>query len=66
MALAMNLRSLFLWRFVQAFGGSGSVSIGAAVIGDIYRREERGTGMGTFFGVSRRQFVTFRIVLTPS
>ncbi|KAF5367308.1 hypothetical protein D9757_010094 [Collybiopsis confluens] len=39
-----------LWRFVQTFGGSPGLSVGAGVIGDIYRLEERGTAMGIFFG----------------
>ncbi|KAG6327953.1 hypothetical protein ID866_11136 [Astraeus odoratus] len=43
---------LLFWRFVQAFGCSGAMPIGAAVIGDIYALEERGTAMGSFFGAS--------------
>ncbi|KAL4065090.1 major facilitator superfamily domain-containing protein [Scleroderma citrinum] len=49
-ALSTDLPNLLFWRFVQAFGYSGGTSIGAAVIGDIYRREERGTALGSFFG----------------
>ncbi|KAG1750879.1 major facilitator superfamily domain-containing protein [Suillus lakei] len=45
-----SLVSLLFWRFVQAFGCAGGVSVGAAVIGDIYRVEQRGTAMGIFFG----------------
>ncbi len=40
------------WRVVQAFGASSAMSVGAGVIGDIYRLEERGYAMGLFFGVS--------------
>ena len=40
------------WRVVQAFGASSAMSVGAGVIGDIYRLEERGYVMGLFFGVS--------------
>ena len=40
------------WRVVQAFGSSSGMSVGAGVIGDIYRLEERGSAMGIFFGVS--------------
>lgn len=36
----------------QSFGASSGLSVGAAVIGDIYKLEERGTAMGVFFGVS--------------
>ncbi|KAG2154020.1 major facilitator superfamily domain-containing protein [Suillus clintonianus] len=47
---SVSLTSLLFWRFVQAFGCAGGVSVGAAVIGDIYRVEQRGTAMGIFFG----------------
>ncbi|KAG2363060.1 major facilitator superfamily domain-containing protein [Suillus spraguei] len=40
-ALSTSLQSLLFWRFV---------SLGADVIGDIYRLEERGTAIGVFFG----------------
>jgi MFS family permease len=45
------------WRFVQAFGASPGMSVGAGVIGDIYRLEERGQAMGIFFGVGCCGFV---------
>ena len=51
-ALARNVQQLLLFRVVQAFGGGGGMSIGAGVISDIYRLEERGTAMGVFFAVS--------------
>jgi MFS family permease len=41
-----------MWRFVQAFGASPGVSVGGGVISDIYKLEERGTVMGTYFAVS--------------
>jgi MFS family permease len=41
-----------LFRVVQAFGGGGGMSVGAGVISDIYRLEERGSAMGFFFAVS--------------
>lgn len=44
-----------LWRVIQAFGMSSGVSVGAGVIGDIYKVEERGTAIGIFFGVRRRE-----------
>ncbi|KAG2348032.1 MFS general substrate transporter [Suillus weaverae] len=49
-AASTSLRWLLFWRFVQAFGCAGGVSVGAATIGDIYRVEQRGTAMGIFFG----------------
>lgn len=51
-ALARNVQQLLLFRVVQAFGGGGGMSIGAGVISDIYRLEQRGTAMGVFFAVS--------------
>ena len=51
-ALARNVPQLLLFRVVQAFGGGGGMSIGAGVISDIYRLEQRGTAMGVFFAVS--------------
>ena len=51
-AASPDLNSMLFWRFVQTFGCSGSFSVGAATIGDIYKVEQRGTAMGTFFGVS--------------
>ncbi|KAI0046832.1 MFS general substrate transporter [Auriscalpium vulgare] len=47
---AHSVPQLIAWRVVQAFGVGGSVSVGAAVIGDIYRLEERGQAMGVFYG----------------
>ncbi|KAG1862652.1 major facilitator superfamily domain-containing protein [Suillus subluteus] len=51
-ALSTSLQSLLFWRFVQVFGCAGALSLGAGVIGDIYKLEERGTVLGVFFGVS--------------
>jgi MFS family permease len=52
-AFARSVPALLIWRIIQAFGCSSGMSVGAAVIGDIYRLEERGTAMGVFFGVRR-------------
>ncbi|KAG1749493.1 MFS general substrate transporter [Suillus lakei] len=49
-ATSTSLRSLLFWAFVQAFGCSGGSSLGAGVIGDIYKLEERGIGIGIFLG----------------
>lgn len=51
-AVSSSLRSLLFWRFVQAFGCAGGVSVGVAVIGDIYGAEQRGAALGVFFGAS--------------
>ncbi|KAG5651695.1 hypothetical protein H0H81_007754, partial [Sphagnurus paluster] len=44
-----SVSELMLWRFVQAFGASPGVSVGAGAIADIYKLEERGAAMGIFF-----------------
>jgi MFS family permease len=51
-AMATSLRSLLFWRFVQTFGCSGGLPLGAGVIGDIYKLEERGTAIGVFLGAT--------------
>jgi MFS family permease len=51
-AMSTSLRSLLFWRFVQTFGCSGGIPVGAGVIGDIYKLEERGTAIGVFFGAT--------------
>ncbi|EPQ58664.1 MFS general substrate transporter [Gloeophyllum trabeum ATCC 11539] len=48
-AIARSVPELILWRMLQAFAASAGMSVGAAVIGDIYRLEQRGTAMGVFF-----------------
>jgi MFS family permease len=56
-ALATNIPQLMVWRFAQAWVASPGISVGAGVVGDIYKSEERGTAMGIFFGVSRVDWV---------
>lgn len=51
-ARAQNIQQLLIFRFLQAMGGSPGTSVGFGVIGDIYRREERGRAMGSYYGVS--------------
>ncbi|SJL05157.1 uncharacterized protein ARMOST_08530 [Armillaria ostoyae] len=51
-ALSRNVPETMVWRFIQAFGTSGGMSVGAAVIGDIYKVTERGSAMGIFFGAT--------------
>ncbi|KAK0229259.1 MFS general substrate transporter [Armillaria nabsnona] len=51
-ALSRNVLEMMVWRFIQAFGTSGGMSVGAAVIGDIYKVTERGSAMGIFFGAT--------------
>ncbi|KAK7040299.1 hypothetical protein VNI00_009767 [Paramarasmius palmivorus] len=48
-AWSRSIGELMVWRFIQTLGVSFGISVGAGVIGDIYRLEERGTAMGIFF-----------------
>ena len=50
-AYSRSVHELYFWRVVQAFGAGGGFSVGASVIGDIYKLEERGRAMGIFFAV---------------
>ncbi|KAJ7485874.1 MFS general substrate transporter [Mycena latifolia] len=49
---ATGIPALMLWRFVQAFGSSGGMSVGGGVIADIYKLTERGTAMGIFLAAA--------------
>ena len=53
LASAPNIPSLLFWRFIQAMGGSLGPVLGAAVIGDIFKLEERGGAMGVCFAASK-------------
>ncbi|KAG2049505.1 MFS general substrate transporter [Suillus hirtellus] len=44
--------SFFLQMDADTFGCSGGIPLGAGVIGDIYKLEERGTAIGVFFGAT--------------
>ncbi|KAJ3565069.1 hypothetical protein NP233_g7878 [Leucocoprinus birnbaumii] len=49
---ARNMPELLFWRFWQCVGASPGLVVGAAVVGDIYKLEERGMGMGVFLAGS--------------
>jgi hypothetical protein len=51
-----SVPELLFWRATQAAGGSAGISTGMAIIGDIYKLEERGTAMGITLGVRMRSF----------
>ncbi|KAF4579722.1 hypothetical protein EYR40_000100 [Pleurotus pulmonarius] len=51
-AVTQNIYHLIAWRFIQNVGISASISLGAGVIGDVYKLEERGFPLGFFFGAS--------------
>ena len=53
LAAAQNISSLLFWRFLQAMGSSLGPSLGAAVIGDIFKLEERGGATGVCFAASK-------------
>ena len=50
-ASSRTISQLLLWRFIQSIGASPGLSVGAGVIGDIYKLEERGQAMGIFISV---------------
>ncbi|KAF9009717.1 major facilitator superfamily domain-containing protein [Cyathus striatus] len=51
-SLARNIPELMICRFIQALGASPGMSVGAGVIGDIYKLEERGQAMGIYLAAS--------------
>lgn len=51
-SLATNIPSLLFWRVLQSLGAAPGLVLGAGVIGDIYKLEERGRAMSIFFAVS--------------
>ena len=51
-SVSRSVWELFFYRVFQAAGASPGFSIGAGVIGDIYKLEERGTAIGIFLAVS--------------
>jgi MFS family permease len=61
-ATAQTMPQLLFWRIWQCAGASPGLSVGAAVIGDIYKLEERGTGMGWFHAVSRTPTTRFVMI----
>ena len=46
-----SVPELLFWRAIQAAGSSTGMATGMAIIGDIYKLEERGTAVGITFGV---------------
>lgn len=45
-ALAPDISSLIVFRFFSGVGGAGCLTLGGAVIGDLFRPEQRGFAMG--------------------
>ncbi|KAI0686161.1 MFS polyamine transporter [Earliella scabrosa] len=46
--LARNGPEMIVFRFLSGFGGSGTLSIGGGVVGDVWRPEERGKAMALY------------------
>jgi MFS family permease len=63
-AAAQSIPSLLFWRFIQSMGGSLGPVLGAAVIGDIFKLEERGGAMGVCCAASKLLFMMRMHVLT--
>jgi MFS family permease len=61
-ASAQNVPSLLFWRYFQAMGGSPGSVLGAGVIGDIFKLEERGRAMGFFFAVSNSKILSILVL----
>ena len=60
-ATAQSIPSLLFRRFIQAMGGSLGPVVGAGVIGDIFKLEERGGAMGICFAASKLLFIDLRM-----
>ena len=63
-AASQSIHSLLFWRFFQSIGASIGPVIGAAVIGDIFKLEERGGAMGVSFSVG--DFLIFLFINDPN
>ena len=50
-AASQTVSQLIVWRFIQTIGASPGLAIGSAVIGDIYKVEERGQAIGISLAV---------------
>ena len=50
-AASQTISQLIVWRFVQTIGASPALVIRPAVVGDIYKVEERGQAMGISLAV---------------
>ncbi|KAH6624032.1 major facilitator superfamily domain-containing protein [Chaetomium sp. MPI-SDFR-AT-0129] len=47
-ALAPSIESLIVFRFFSGIGGSGCLTLGAGVIADVFRVEQRGSAIGMY------------------
>ncbi|KAL2166046.1 hypothetical protein VTG60DRAFT_3411 [Thermothelomyces hinnuleus] len=47
-ALAPSIASLIVFRFFSGVGGSGCLTLGAGIIADVFRVDQRGTAIGMY------------------
>ncbi|KAH6635809.1 major facilitator superfamily domain-containing protein [Chaetomium tenue] len=47
-ALAPSIESLIVFRFFSGIGGSGCLTLGAGVIADVFRTDQRGSAIGMY------------------
>ncbi|KAL1838172.1 hypothetical protein VTJ49DRAFT_2974 [Mycothermus thermophilus] len=47
-ALAPSIEALIVFRFLSGIGGAGCLTLGAGVIADVFRVDERGTAIGIY------------------
>jgi len=59
--MASSVPEFMISRCIQTFGAGGGWAVGGAVIGDIYRFEERGTALGVFFAVRISLDITMKL-----
>ena len=57
LAAAQSIPSLMFWRVFQSMGSSLGPALGAAVIGDIFKLEERGGVTGVCFAENKLLFI---------
>lgn len=65
-SMARSARTILIARAVQGFGMSSGNALGLAVIGDIYKLEERGMATGVFNAVRVFPFLLGSFWFSPS
>lgn len=65
-ALAPDISTLIVFRFFSGVGGAGCLTLGGAVIGDLFRPEQRGFAMGIWtFGPLIGEDLSI-VIITPA
>lgn len=68
-ATAQSAEQMILWRLLTGFGASGVVPLALALIGHLFRYEERGRPLGWLFGAMAGGMAfgsTFGVLLEPA